>query len=86
MPASDQLDIRSLCRAGALLQAVRDIKHGFPDFAVIEYVKRYWKYCDREQAAAIVALAHKGIAAAKQVQRMPIDKQIPPGVIPRLPQ
>lgn len=86
MPASDPLRIRSLCRLGALFQAVRDIKHGFADDDIVDYVRDRWKYCSVAQAEAIIVLAHAGITAAEQLKQLGPDVPLPTGMIPKLPE
>lgn len=86
MPASDPLKIRSLCRLGALFQAVRDIKHGFADEDIIDYVIDRWRYCSSEQAEAIIVLAHRGITAAEQLKQLAPHVAMPRAMVPKLPE
>lgn len=77
--------LREACLSGALFQAVRDIVHGYPDWRVKEFVKRRFPNLTDDQLTDLIRLAHAGIVAGGQLQRMEQDERLPAGQIPKLP-
>lgn len=85
MPARKGPTVRDICRWGGLFQAVRDIKRGYSDEAIIGYIRRNLKCGTDAQLKQIVALAHKGIIAGLLLSLLERDKPLDPALIPRLP-
>lgn len=77
--------IRDLCRWGALAQAVRDIKRGYADQDVVDFVYDRWRCGTQEDLSEIVRLAHLGIAAGRLLNAVGEDESILAALIPELP-
>lgn len=86
MPHKKPCRVRQYCQNGALLQAIRDIRHNFPLSKIPKYLQKRFTYMTDAEAAEVIKLAQQAINAGRVLQFLPDGERLSPGWIPRLPE
>lgn len=86
MPHKKPCRVRQYCQNGALLQAIRDIRHNFPLSKITGYLQKRFTYMTDDEARQIIEIAQRAINAGRVLQFIPPDQRLSPGWIPRLPE